>query len=357
MDRDTSALAQESLSHFGLGGARAQDASAKASGEKYDVDQALVVTQGRHRFYSFVLPSDVLAACCTVDARADNPIDGFQRRLDAKRAKEIAKYIDSGFGTAPCAVVLSAQPRAHLQFDRASGALRFRKDLGAFLIIDGQHRIFGFHLAKSVVNVPVVVYNKLTRAQECQLFMDINTKQRPVPAELLLDIRRLSQVETKSEALMHDVFDLFEHESDSALKGLMSPSERRKGMITRVSFNAALKSINGAFVDATPKEVYGVLNAYLKACVRGLAQHEAEANISNTALFKALVLLFPSLAERVAERSGAYTVANFEQILLPFFRRLKKSDLPKAGMGHLALHEFYSKALVSGFSLKQWLFA
>src|SRR5208282_5254000 len=134
--------------------------------------------------------------------------------------------------------------------------------------------------------------------------MDINTKQRPVPAELLLDIRRLSETETEAEALLHNVFDLFCAREDSALKGLLSPSERRKGMISRVTFNAALKSVDGAFVDASAEDVYGVLNLYLRACLAGLALHEAQANIANPALFKALVLLFPSIAERVAERCG-----------------------------------------------------
>jgi DGQHR domain-containing protein len=320
-------------------------------------DAALLVTQGRHRFYSLVIRSDVLASTCTVDTRAENPIDGFQRRLDKRRAHEIATYIDSGFGTAPSAVILSAQPCAQLKYDRAGQLLRFNRTPGAFLIIDGQHRIYGFHLAERKIKVPVVIYNKLTRAQECQLFVDINTKQRPVPAELLLDIRRLSETETAAEALLHDLFDLFHTRADSALRGLMSPSERRPGMISRVTFNAAVKSIQGAFVDASAQDVYGVLNPFYLACVGGLTLHDLQDNIANPALFKALTLLFPDIAERVGERFGAYNTANFEQILIPFFRRLKKSELPKPGVGHVALHEHYRKALAAGFSLKQWLFS
>ncbi|MGA8169291.1 MAG: DGQHR domain-containing protein [Methylocystis sp.] len=335
-----------------------EEAEPVAADSKTITDTALLVTQGKHRFYSLVLPSDVLAATCTVDPRQENPIDGFQRLLDKRRAREIADYIDSGFGTAPCAVILSAQPRAQLHYDRASQLLRFRKNPNSFLIIDGQHRIYGFNLAKRKVSIPVVVYNKLTRAQECQLFMDINTKQRPVPPELLLDIRRLSEVETEAEALLHNVFDLFHAREDSALTGLLSPSERRKGMISRVTFNAALKAIDGAFVDATAQDVYNVLNLYLLACVKGLDLHEARANIANPALFKALLLLFPNIAERVADRfGGVYSVGNFEQMMLPLFRRLKKNELPKPGVGHLAMHEHFRKTLAAGFSLKHWLFA
>ncbi|WP_424361647.1 DGQHR domain-containing protein [Methylocystis parvus] len=329
-----------------------------ASKAKTVSERAFVVTQGKHRFYSLVLPSDLLAQTCTVEARSENPIDGFQRLLDQKRAKSIARYIDAGFGTVPSAVVLSAQTRAHLAFDKETCALTFRKDPKAFLIIDGQHRVFGFKLAKSSVNVPVVIYNRLTRAQECRLFMDINTKQRPVPNELLLDIRRLSEVETETEALLHNVFDLFHNRKDSALAGYLSPAERKKNMISRVTFNAGLRSIKGAFVGAPADEVYAVLNAYLRACRHGLGLHAIDENIANPALFKALMLLFTNVAERVADRhAGKYTVGNFEEVLIPFFRRLKKSDLPRAGMTHIVLHEHYSKALSAGFTLKQWLFA
>lgn len=324
----------------------------------FTTDKALLVTQGKHRFYTLVLPSHILAATCTVEARLENPIDGFQRLLDKKRARDIADYIDSGFGTVPSAIILSAQPRAQLHYDKKTSDLRFRNDPRSFLIIDGQHRVYGFNLATKSVMVPVVVYNKLTRAQECQLFMDINTKQRPVPPELLLDIRRLSETESAAEALLHNVFDLFSSDADSVLSGLLSPSERRKGKISRVTFNAALKSIDGAFVDAAPADVYQVLNAYLKACVCGLQFHGAQENIVNPALFKALILLFANVAERVSDRHGGhYTVQNFEEVLGPFFRRLKKSDLPKPATGHLALYETYRKTLSSGFSLKQWLFA
>jgi DGQHR domain-containing protein len=322
------------------------------------VEKALVVTQGRHRFYSLVLPSDVLAETCMVEPRVDNPIDGFQRLLDQRRAKSIARYIDAGFGTVPGAVVLSAQSRAHLSFDKATGALSFRKDQKAFLIIDGQHRIYGFRLAKSSVSVPVVIYNRLNRAQECRLFMDINTKQRPVPNELLLDIRRLSEVENETDALLHNVFDLFHTRDDSALRNVLSPAERKKGMISRVTFNAGLRSIKGAFAGAPAEEVYGVLNAYLIACRHGLGLHGIDENIANPALFKALMLLFTNVAERVSDRHGGqYTVRNFEEVLIPFFRRLKKTDLPRSGMTHIVLHEHYAKALSAGFLLKQWLFA
>lgn len=101
---------------------------------------ARLITQGAHRFFTLTLPSDVLADTCAVDTREENPVDGFQRVLDGKRAQEIADYIDSGFGTIPCSIVLSAQPKANLEYHRENQTISFKHVSGAFLILDGQHR-------------------------------------------------------------------------------------------------------------------------------------------------------------------------------------------------------------------------
>jgi DGQHR domain-containing protein len=84
---------------------------------------AVLLTQGKHRFYTLSMPSDVLAETCMVERRNEEPAVGFQRALDRKRAEEIARYIaryiDSGFGTIPGSIVLSAQPEAELEYRRS----------------------------------------------------------------------------------------------------------------------------------------------------------------------------------------------------------------------------------------------
>ncbi len=313
---------------------------------------ASLLTQGKHRFYTLSMPSDVLAITCTVDRRSENPIDGFQRFLDKKRAQEIADYIDAGFGTIPTSIVLSAQDVAQMKYSGGKRTLRFRKVSGAFLILDGQHRVYGFHKAATRVRVPVVIYNNLNRADECQLFMDINTKQRPVPSELLLDIKQLADAETDAEAVLRDIFDYFAKEPASPLNGLMSPHERKRGKISRVTFNAALKPIWGSFAGTDSKYAYKVLAAYLHSCLAGLRSRKAEDKITNPTLFRALISLFPQIAERVSDRHAKdFTSANFAEIIMPFFARIKKVDLAKPGTSYIILYENFRKSLRSGFSI------
>jgi hypothetical protein len=73
--------------------AEAEDLTREISGETVSYTASLV-TQGKYRFYTLAMPSDVLAENCTVDRRAESPLEGFQRLLDDRRAQEIADYID-----------------------------------------------------------------------------------------------------------------------------------------------------------------------------------------------------------------------------------------------------------------------
>lgn len=313
---------------------------------------ASLLTQGRHRFFTLSMPSDVLGETCMVEPRYLDPAEGFQRALDEKRALDIAKYVDSGLGTIPSSIVLSAQPEAGLEYNRPNRTLSFDKNPRSFLILDGQHRVYGFRLATSRLRVPVVIYNGLTRTEEARLFMDINTKQRPVPNELILDIKRMAETESNSEALMRDVFDAFETRPDSPLFGLMSPFERRKGKISRVTFNNAIKPIFESFAGANPDYVYEVLSAYVQCCVGGLRDNGADAIITNPTMFKALMLLFPTVAERVADRhSNEFTSANFDEILRPMFQRVRRTELVNPGKSATSLLDVFRKGLRSGFTI------
>ncbi|WP_082655929.1 DGQHR domain-containing protein [Aureimonas sp. D3] len=313
---------------------------------------ASLLSQGSHRFYTLSMPSDVLAECCMVEPRYADPDEGFQRALDERRARDIAAYIDSGTGTIPSSIVLSAQPEADLQYNRPNRTLNFIVGSRAFLILDGQHRVYGFKLATSKLRVPVVIYNGLSRTEEARLFMDINTKQRPVPNELILDIKRMAETESDSEALMRDVFDLFNVEPDSPLFGLMSPYERKKGKISRVTFNGALKPILETFSGASAGYVYQVMSAYLHSCLGGMRQNGVADLIVNPVMFKALVILFPAVAERVADRHGAeFSIDNFSEILRPMFERVRKADLANPGKSPTSLVDIFKKAMRSGFTI------
>lgn len=111
---------------------------------------ASLVSQGKFRFYTLTMPTDILAQTCAVDRRHEDSFVGFQRRLDEKRAKAIAKYIDEGLGTIPGSIILSAQAEAELYYARRTRTIHFKKHPKAFLILDGQPLYWMGNTASSV---------------------------------------------------------------------------------------------------------------------------------------------------------------------------------------------------------------
>lgn len=310
---------------------------------------ASLITQGNHRFYTLTIPSDVLARTCFVVDRDEDPIEGFQRLLDKSRAQEIADYIDAGFGTIPTSIVLSAQKVAEFSYDRRKRTVRFRDNRKSFLVLDGQHRIYGFHLAKSELRVPVVVYSDLTRVDESRLFIDINTKQKPVPNELLLDIRKLAEYRNDLETRLGDIFDLFATEPSSPLLGAMSPSKRKKKQISRVTFNAAVKPILGLFGESSTSEIYAVLAAYLTAVIGQTSKNKLDLDLTLPVAFRAILSIFPEIAQRVRDRFGtSYSADNFAVIVADMLGNIKHSSVKNVGNSVTA----YAKVFTDGLKTR-----
>ncbi len=310
-----------------------------------------LIRQGRHKFYTLSIPSDVLAKTTFVTSRNEDPKEGFQRTLDKKRAQEIADYVDSGLGTIPSSIILSAQPDANLKLIGGGKTLEFEAAEKAFLILDGQHRVYGFSLAKTSLRIPVVIYNNLTRVEETRLFIDINTKQKPVPNELLLDIKKLAEYETDDQRFKGDIFDLFSDQNDSALAGLMSPSTRARGKISRTTFYSALTNLTPLLSSNDPSEVYTIINQYLSAVTILFTKLKIEDHIVSPNLFKALMNLFPETARRVKNKYGKYSIDGFLEILTPMATRISVTKITKIQRGYQEIYQHLSQAFKNDFSL------
>ncbi len=310
-----------------------------------------LVRQGARSFYTLTMPSDVLARTCVVSTRKENAKTGFQRTLDEKRATDIAHYIDNG-GTIPSSIVLSAQSAADLQVIGRSKTIEFSDTPGAFLILDGQHRVFGFSKTKTPVRVPVVIYNGLSRTDETLLFIDINTKQRPVPAQLLLDIKRLAEIEDQSEMALREIFDAFQKDLGSALKGMMAPFETEKNKITRVTFNSAVKPLLEVFSGRSNEEIFSILNNYLHAAQSFLKKKSSQQVLAKPVVFRSLIGLFPFVAQRVQDKySGDYSAENFADVLMFAFANVSAGKFERPGTSWTALRDYLEKRLRSKLTL------
>lgn len=231
---------------------------------------ASLVTQGQHKFYTLTLPVEVIASCCSTNPRSEDPVSGFQRSLDEKRAASIAEYVRTG-GVIPSSIILSAQQASALEYNSKNKTIGFNVGESSFLIIDGQHRVYGFRMLNDIgfdeikLRIPVVIFTELSPMQEAKIFIDVNTQQKPVPKELLLDIKKLAETESADEALLDVIFTLFEEQNDSCLKGKLSRFEKHRAKISKVTFYEAFKPLLKTFSISNPNNLYQIINSYLYA--------------------------------------------------------------------------------------------
>jgi DGQHR domain-containing protein len=312
-----------------------------------------LVRQGAHKFYSLTLPTELLAETCYVVDREEDPIDGFQRVLDEKRAKEIANYIDSGLGTIPSSIVLSAQEDSDLVYNSSKKSISFKGLNNAFLIIDGQHRVYGFMHAKKAFRVPVIIYSGLSKRDETRLFIDINSKQKGVPPELLLDIKKLAEYENGQEEFLREMFDIFQSDTSSCLYGKLSPASKSKGKLTRSTFNTAVRPLVKIFGGKSESEVFDILNNYLLSFDEAiLLRHNFHDQMFNTTFFKAICGFFPIAAAKVKDRLGAiYDADNFYHFLDKIGSTIKTNKLKVTGSAYKPLVKVLEECLKEDFHL------
>lgn len=311
------------------------------------------VIQNKTKFYSLTVPSDVLVQCCFVSSRDEDPIHGFQRTLDEKRALEIAKYIDEGYGTIPSSIILSAQDVADVQIIGRGRTIEFNITPKSFLILDGQHRVYGFSKAKSKLRVPVVIYVGLNRKEESRLFIDINSKQKGVPSELLLDIKKMAEYENTTEETLRLIFDRFNTDPNSALLGKLSPSSKSLNKVSRVTFNNSITPVAQFFGDREIDELYSILNCYLKTFLYAFfKKNEIEDQMCNSTIFRALFSIFPEVASKLKDKFGSdYTVDNYEAVMFDMFSKINLSKIKKPGNSYKVIANHMSTCLKSTFTL------
>lgn len=269
-------------------------------------------------FYIAALSSSVLKEMCFVSRKKEEPIKGFQRLLNKKRAKDIANYLDHAKGVIPSALILSAQDNAAIRYDGKTKKISFEKMRDSLLVIDGQHRLYGLLEAENEYEVPVVIFTNLNTSNEVKLFIDINTTQKGVPTALILDIKDQAGTETKLEERQRILFDRLN--KDSALAGYLLPNESKTGKISRTVFNASTQALfeGGPVSDLGDDAIYKTVKNYLGAVDILFKQTEnPNARINKTVLFKAIMVIFNEVCEKCLIKYKNVKVESLVDYLYP----------------------------------------
>lgn len=279
---------------------------------------ALECIQNKKKFYIATMESNDLKEMCFVSRRKEEPIKGFQRLLNRKRAKSIANYLDEEKGVIPSALILSAQDNAKIRYDSKTKKLSFEKCSESMLVIDGQHRLYGLFDAKNNYEIPVVIFEGLTSTDEVRLFIDINTTQKGVPSALILDIKSQAGTETKLEERQRNLFDQLDN--DSVLSGYLLKNESKAGKISRTVFNGSTKVIfeTGPVSNSNDRIIYMTVKNYLEAVdfVFKLSS-SPKARINKTILFKAVMGIFNDVCEKCLIKYKDLKVESLKDYLEP----------------------------------------
>lgn len=160
-------------------------------------------TMGGDKYYTFLIKPSELLKIAYISHKASRNVEDletYQRMLNPKRLKSIAKYIDNG-GQFPTNIVVNIKDSKGMLFqpgdmkgDTPFGTLQLPPRYATAWVIDGQHRLYGYaHSQRAAkeddkTTFPVLAYEKLSPSKEAQLFVDINYQQVRVPTNLLIEL-------------------------------------------------------------------------------------------------------------------------------------------------------------------------
>jgi DGQHR domain-containing protein len=176
---------------------------------------------GGIEFFNFLInPLDLIkiAHVSHKASRDVSDVETYQRLLKPKRLKELAAYIDDG-GQFPTNIVLNIRAgKRGLRFDKKNsyenssyGELTLPSQYGTAMVIDGQHRLYGYTYSDRVLNskytnatIPVLAYVNLPPSQEAKLFVDINCEQVRVDRNLVKEIHSELYMDSDDKSLQLD---------------------------------------------------------------------------------------------------------------------------------------------------------
>ena len=247
-------------------GTQKPDGSDEREETKYSYP-VLKLHQNGQDIYLTTIPIDDLFPFCFVERFHENPEVGYQRKFDSRRADEIAEYLNTAGESIPSSIVLSAQDVAELSYSSKTKQLSYQRVAEAFAVLDGQHRLWGYHKCRTRHRVPVAIYAGLDQQTEARLFLDINNKHKGVPKAHLLNVKSVAGTETEAEATLRRLFTQLGRDEDSPLRGQLIPGETSPSKLSRTAFDSAIgRALRNDSMRKLPSDKqYELLLNYLRA--------------------------------------------------------------------------------------------
>src|SRR5438270_2455420 len=153
----------------------------------------VVVSQNRRKFFLTMLPARDLVQISYASVRNRDAEEGaVQRLLNPRRIDSIKDFTLKGGDYPNCIILNWVDQKQQLSVKKGTLIVPIKDRVAQ--IIDGQHRVEGIRAAiKSkpaigALEVPVAFYEHLTTQECADIFLSINTEQKPVQRSLVFDL-------------------------------------------------------------------------------------------------------------------------------------------------------------------------
>jgi DGQHR domain-containing protein len=211
--------------------------------------QAIKVVQHEITFYITKLNPEFLLQAAIVVRRTHDSNKLYQRYITKKRViTEIPEYIEAADGIFPNNVIIASNEKLH--FDK--GRLILPQRYGAFVVIDGQHRLYSFCNLKNEelrkrFELPITIFDgsKFKEFEQAKTFATINSNAKKVPSSLILELNKSFSFNFYSP---REIYLLEKFKRVPYFKDIIKEYSDRRGTINNVTFCTA-KAFNDLVKD------------------------------------------------------------------------------------------------------------
>ena len=186
--------------------------------------------QGKQTILLTVMPAELLVKISYVAVRRQSEEEGaVQRPLNEKRIAKIRDFALAGGPFPACMILNWVKPK---RLSVRGKLLKITIDTDSAQIIDGQHRVAGLEDAiisnrsLASMDIPVAIYRELTTQECADIFLSINTEQKPVPKSLAYDLFGIASSHVVDPAAVRaaDIAQSLNDDEDSPYYGLVKYS-------------------------------------------------------------------------------------------------------------------------------------
>lgn len=192
------------------------------------IGSVVVLTQNARKFYLTMMRARDLIQISYASVRNRDQEEGaVQRLLNPRRIDSIKEFTLNGGDYPNCIVLNWVDTKQTLRVGNGKISVPIRDRVAQ--IIDGQHRVEGIRVAIKAkqtigkLEIPVAFYEHLTTQECADIFLSINTEQKPVQRSLVFDLYGVASQHVVDPAAVRarDIATQLNEQDDSPFKGLV----------------------------------------------------------------------------------------------------------------------------------------